>query len=93
MKRVLVVFLLFAFALESHCQTLRFEENKGQWHRNIIYKARLQEGALFVESDGLVFYLNDLKKHQVKEKNSAHAFKIRLNIPKKEKNNDSYIYQ
>ena len=86
MKKLLVVFLLFAFALESHCQTLRFEENKGQWHRNIMYKARLQEGALFVESDGLVFYLNDLKKHQEKKKNSAHAFKIRLNIPKKEKN-------
>lgn len=83
MKNVYIVFLLCLFSFVAHCQTLCFEENKGQWDSNIVYKARLQRGALFVESDGLVFYLNDVAKHQNKTKNSAHAFKIQLNDFKK----------
>lgn len=78
MKRLLIFFLLFCFAIESFCQTLRFEQNKGQWEGNILFKARLQKGALFVENDGLVFHLNDVEKHQTKKTNSAHAFKIEV---------------
>ncbi len=85
MKNVYIVFLLCLFSFASYCQTLRFEENKGQWQDNILYKARLQEGALFVENNGIVFHLNDLKKHQNKTKNSAHAFKIQLNDSKNKK--------
>ena len=78
MKRLLIFFLLFCFAIEGFCQTLRFEQNKGQWEGNILFKARLQKGALFVEKDGLVFHLNDVEKHQEKKTNSAHAFKIEV---------------
>lgn len=83
MKNVYICFLLCLIASVCHCQTLRFEENKGQWDSNILFKARLQEGALFVENNGIVFHLNDLKKHQNKTKNHAHAFKIQLNDSKK----------
>lgn len=78
MKKLLFVFLLLVFTIEGFCQTLRFEENKGQWNENIFFKARLQNGALFVEQNGLLFYLNDVEKHQSKKTNSAHAFKIEL---------------
>ncbi|MBR5254256.1 MAG: gliding motility-associated C-terminal domain-containing protein [Bacteroidales bacterium] len=78
MKNAYIYFLLFIFPFITQSQTLRFEENKGQWQDNIIYKARLQKGAMFIENSGIVFYLNDLEKHQIKKHNSAHAFKIEL---------------
>ena len=78
MKNVCICFLLCVLSFASHCQTLRFEQNKGQWDSNIFFKARLQNGAVFVENNGVVFYLNNVKKHQEKKTNSAHAFKIEL---------------
>lgn len=81
MKNAYIYILLFIFPFLTQSQTLRFEENKGQWEENIFFKARLQNGALFVEKDGLLFYLNDVEKHQEKKTNSAHAFKIELQNP------------
>ena len=78
MKNAYFCFLLCVLSFVSNAQTLRFEENKGQWDTNVFFKARLQKGALFVENNGVVFYLNDVEKHQTKKTNSAHAFKIEL---------------
>ena len=78
MKNAYFCFLLCFLSFLSNGQTLRFEQNKGQWEGNILFKARLQKGALFVEKDGLVFHLNDVEKHQEKKTNSAHAFKIEV---------------
>ncbi len=42
--------------------TLRFTENKGQWDNNILFRAQLDGGALFLEKDKLTFNFYDKVK-------------------------------
>ncbi|GAB4375189.1 MAG: hypothetical protein Kow0075_01400 [Salibacteraceae bacterium] len=36
---------------------LKFEENKGQWPEHVLFRARVPNGSVFIESTGLTFYL------------------------------------
>lgn len=43
---------------------LRFTENKGQWESNILFRAQLDGGALFLENNSLTFNFYDKKKYR-----------------------------
>lgn len=96
------IFLAIAFILSSafyahrdpvipHVSpALRFTENLGQWDNNILFRAQLDGGALFVEKNCLTFNLYDKKKYREnhinglrkeEHKNSkvkGHAYKLRF---------------
>jgi hypothetical protein len=44
--------------------TLRFTENQGQWSENILFRAQLDGGALYLENNGLTFNFYDKKKYR-----------------------------
>ncbi len=96
MKKLLPILTLF-FGFNCYCQkestppqnpSLRFTENKGQWENNILFKAQLDGGALFLEKKCLTFNFYDKVKyrelhHATKNSSSigdnqikSHAFKI-----------------
>ncbi len=68
--------------------SLRFTENLGQWDNNILFRAQLDGGGLYVEKTGLTFNFYDKKKYRslhhggvlkAKYKDftiNAHAYKI-----------------
>ena len=39
--------------------TYFFKENKGQWNSEILFKANLSEGAMFLENDGITYHFQD----------------------------------
>lgn len=45
-----------------HDPTLRFTENAGQWQNNILFRAQLDGGALFIENNNLTFHFYDKVK-------------------------------
>src|SRR5687767_10062885 len=62
----------------------QFTENKGQWANNILYKMRLNGGAIFFEKDQLTFTLRkpdtSSHNHHAHDANDTihkrHAFKV-----------------
>ena len=64
MFRLLIAFLLisaFCFG-QKHKGGYTFIENKNQWHSNVKYKADVQSGYFYLENDGFLFDLIDVKK-------------------------------
>ncbi len=61
------VSIAFASPKKGHTPELKlpdgpqFAENKGQWHPNVLYRLKLNAGALFFEKDRLTFHLADPK--------------------------------
>jgi gliding motility-associated-like protein len=53
-----VLLVNFSFASNSAYSGIKFIENKGQWTREVLFRAELPNGALFVRNKGLsyVFY-------------------------------------
>src|ERR1043165_7498261 len=98
MKRLLPLLALIVFAASlsaekcPNCPALVFKENKGQWQNNVLFKAEVKNGAVFLEKDALSFNLFDVqdmlcarggphKPAGCTGKNydvSFHAFKIKL---------------
>jgi gliding motility-associated-like protein len=71
-KRISFTCILISFILSGFSQklkqeivrpyitpSLKFSENKGQWESNILFRAQMDGGALFVEKDRLTFNLFD----------------------------------
>jgi PKD repeat protein len=70
MKKTILLFLLLPFSV--FCQlpdnlkenkskgNLRFVENKNQWENNVLYKADLNGGALFLEKNCFTFLFKDM---------------------------------
>ena len=52
-----ILFLPDTYAHRSEASFIRYTENKGQWHQNIRFKAKLSSGFLYVEQSGLKYYL------------------------------------
>lgn len=53
----LVILVLFTFqTVKAEPGLVRFTENKGQWEAKILYKLRLNTGALFLESNRLTYH-------------------------------------
>lgn len=76
-KRLLIFFFIGCFSIVSaqkeavqrivtpHVSpTLKFTENAGQWENNILFRAQLDGGALFLERDGLTFDFYDKVKYR-----------------------------
>lgn len=72
MKKILILIAIFYGYLSysqkeiiSHVDpSLRFTENIGQWSDNILFKAQLDGGALFLESNCLTFNFYDKVKYR-----------------------------
>lgn len=93
--RLFFVLLLSCGVLQS--QTLRYEQNKGQWQEEILFMARSSQMTIFVTQEGITFLAHstqphahsadaegDLHKH--KQGNNAHVFRL---SPVKTKNQKS----
>ena len=66
-RQILVCLLLIGCITNGYChkrdtltaQHLEFVANKGQWEQQVLYKAKLNGGALFAETDRLTFVFLD----------------------------------
>ena len=47
---------------QAHKGGYKFIENKNQWHKNVLYKADVKSGYFYLEKDGFLFDLIDVKK-------------------------------
>lgn len=57
-----------AQAEESRLRKFLFEENKGQFHENVLFRAEIPSGYLFIERNGLTYsFHNAEEKHEVLE--------------------------
>lgn len=63
-----LVFLLGYFSIlsnnnpieyDSSSSIIRFTENKGQWESNVLFRANIDGGVLFVEKDKMIFLLKE----------------------------------
>ncbi len=54
-----VLFPIFCLAHGDHNRRHIFIENKGQFHENVKYKAAVDQGALFLESNKFTYHLYD----------------------------------
>ncbi len=52
-------FYTYATGTCSDCSQIIFRENKGQWEQNILYKAEVTNGAVFLEKNVITFNLFD----------------------------------
>lgn len=87
-KCILVVFYCFFVLMFSELVfaqgNLRFEQNKGQWNDRVLYMARLVNGFVFVQDDGLLFTYSskpshlhsDVENHQSDSTFMRHAFLV-----------------
>lgn len=75
----------FSYAQESHSHSAEnhshnshyfFKQNKGQWHENVLFKANLPDGAMFLENSGITYSFTD--KTYIR---SLHNSKKKLKIP------------
>ncbi len=51
---------------------IKFSENKGQWNDNVLFRATLDGGVLFIEKDKLTFNFYDKKKYRTLHTGGAH---------------------
>lgn len=90
LTKYIYLFLTFYFCvpiLAHNPSGLEFIENKGQWEKNILFKADIGGGAMFLEKDKLTFSIHETRKTHVKNPDpidkiyKAHAFNMTfLNI-------------
>jgi hypothetical protein len=87
MRLIPILRIIFFFAgvlcSESAFANIRFIENKGQWEDNILFRADIPSGVLFVESNTITYLLYDVvsvgKMHHremPEGKINAHAVKM-----------------
>ena len=63
MKNVLIFLALF-WGSFSMAQKIWMTPNSGQWDPRIDYAVDLSQGKLYMENDGMCFYLTDVMSHQ-----------------------------
>ena len=66
------VLLLFFLAPKAYSQSVWMTPNKGQWDERILYNVDLNQGKLFIEQNGMTFYLTDALVHNHAEKEDHH---------------------
>lgn len=85
--RFLLVVALCFYGISHLCAgNIEFVENKGQWHQNVLYRAGLSTGAMFVERDGFTYNLLNLDaihhahhaQTDLTENLQGHAFTMRF---------------
>jgi gliding motility-associated-like protein len=92
MKQILIILLSPIMILgHENITKIKYIENKGQWNSNIIYKANIPEGTVFIEKNSLTYYfysssqIEEFQHLSYKEKNNMQdlnldgfAYKIEL---------------
>ena len=67
-KLSLVIFILYGFSVQAqtNChgviKQIKYIENKGQWNNNILYKANIPEGEVYLENNLFTYSFYDSKK-------------------------------
>lgn len=59
--RIFLLFLVLLYGAQSVQGQIRFVENKGQWEQNILYRAGIPGGYLFVGRNTLTYLFYDKK--------------------------------
>lgn len=82
-----ILVLLISCSLTGQDSDVWMHPNKGQWEKDILYKAELNQGALFIEKDGFTYALHNYNKHHdhndnseshLEEKNKFHTIKTKF---------------
>ena len=89
---VWVIFLISFFSVTILSATLnaqknlRFTENKGQWNNNVLYKANIPSGSVFLESNSILFNFREAsathhagfndENYKKNDKVKRHAYRI-----------------
>lgn len=105
MMRCLIKLLLFIFILifyletygHHHRDTLRgnsieFIENKGQWPDNVLYRANINGGSIYLEKDGFTYDLRDQKNFKKFTSYKTLPRDVRKNTPVPSGKIDHYAY-
>ena len=58
-RQIFLIFLCLTSVFVGAQNNFEFVPNKGQFHENVLYRADLPSGALFLERDGMTFSFYD----------------------------------
>ncbi|NIJ53263.1 DUF7948 domain-containing protein [Dyadobacter arcticus] len=87
LRSIFIIFILTTFsALKSLGGGMYFIENRGQWEKDILFRAEIPGGFLFLKNHSLIYVLYDIKKvsgHHAKHHATAAVRESSLdeNIP------------
>ncbi|TXB66021.1 T9SS type B sorting domain-containing protein [Vicingus serpentipes] len=71
---LLIVFILCYNNVRGGDDGIRFIENKGQWENQVLFKANLGNGALFVEKDRFTFNLYNAEEYSKNHFSATQEF-------------------
>ena len=74
----------------SNCAHLNYSENKGQWDNNILFKAEIGNGSIFLENNKITFNLFDQNEFLY---HRNHTHQIKNFIPKNKNVLNYFAYQ
>lgn len=90
MKKILLIIIIFTAAVIRANEGYHFIKNDGQWTNNILYKANIYSGALFLEKNTITYnFYNDnyqynhtnihtSKNNNLEKHLRFHAFKVKF---------------
>ncbi len=67
-----LIFLLLLIASNAISQSVWMTPNKGQWDERILYNVDLNQGKLYIEQNGMTFFLSNALVHNHIEEESIH---------------------
>ena len=82
MRVIFILLFHFVFFCAAAQIDYEFVANKGQFHENVLYKANIPSGALFLEKNGLTFSFyeggkfHDMHHGEKIDKIRCHAYKV-----------------
>ncbi len=96
-RKYILTLLILTITLSGKHLFAQYEfiENKGQWHENVNFKMELNDGALFIEDNGITFNITDIKMghhshahdeyewHDDNAVGRGHAYKVAFKNSKK----------
>jgi gliding motility-associated-like protein len=74
---LLFIFCFYPLSANDALKNIRFTENKGQWHPNVLHRLNLYNGAMFLEKDRITYHFlheDDLKIFHHKHHHSEDDF-------------------
>ncbi len=82
MKKLLLILFLVPFASNSQTaqEKIKYIENKGQWKKNILFKANIPEGDIYLEDNKFTYSFADYNTlhslhHEAHDKNNEELFR------------------
>ena len=71
--------------------SVQFIENKGQWDKDILYRAEIQNGYLFITETGLEYVFYDGEKMGARHLGSGHEDEVKARLIDTRNSNPGYI--